>query len=163
MLRMPWTNKTCCESRMSQTFTVRVVSKHNDDERYIFGAPSRRNSRPSSWRSLQSNSSMNSLASASSLVHEDSTNQMKVNEFLRYDTSKSGDEQISLKESVYHMKGWPKLHHRREHRGGVVFTLSARRASRCIEVLYMIDPMEEVDHKPVARTEFRLNSGSFRQ
>ena len=31
-------------------------------------------------------------------VHEDSTNRTKVAELLRYHTSKSGDEQISLKE-----------------------------------------------------------------
>merc|ERR1719487_1728365 len=33
-------------------------------------------------------------------VHEDSTNRTKVAELLRFNTSKSGDEQISLKEYV---------------------------------------------------------------
>ena len=37
-------------------------------------------------------------------VHEDSTNRTKVAELLRYHTSKSGDEQISLKEYVDRMK-----------------------------------------------------------
>merc|ERR1712007_49110 len=37
-------------------------------------------------------------------IHEDSTNRTKVAELLRYQTSKSGDEQISLKEYVDRMK-----------------------------------------------------------
>jgi molecular chaperone HtpG len=37
-------------------------------------------------------------------VHEDSTNRTKIAEPLRFHTSKSGDEQISLKEYVDRMK-----------------------------------------------------------
>merc|ERR1712151_1389451 len=37
-------------------------------------------------------------------VHEDSTNRTKVAELMRYQTSKSGDEQISLKEHIDRMK-----------------------------------------------------------
>jgi len=37
-------------------------------------------------------------------IHEDSTNRAKLSEFLRYYTSKSGEEQISLKEYVERMK-----------------------------------------------------------
>merc|ERR1712072_609705 len=37
-------------------------------------------------------------------IHEDSTNRTKVAELLRFNTSKSGDEQISLKEYVDRMK-----------------------------------------------------------
>eukprot|EP00973_Karenia_brevis_P058165 8096546-Karenia_brevis.AAC.1 len=37
-------------------------------------------------------------------IHEDSTNRAKVAELMRYHTSKSGDEQISLKEYVDRMK-----------------------------------------------------------
>ena len=37
-------------------------------------------------------------------VHEDSTNRTKLAELLRFQTSKSGDEQISLKEYVDRMK-----------------------------------------------------------
>merc|ERR1719498_139696 len=37
-------------------------------------------------------------------IHEDSTNRAKVAELMRYNTSKSGDEQISLKEYVDRMK-----------------------------------------------------------
>merc|ERR1712188_350957 len=37
-------------------------------------------------------------------IHEDSTNRAKIAELMRYHTSKSGDEQISLKEYVDRMK-----------------------------------------------------------
>ena len=37
-------------------------------------------------------------------IHEDSTNRTKIAELMRYQTSKSGDEQISLKEYVDRMK-----------------------------------------------------------
>merc|ERR1712100_93882 len=37
-------------------------------------------------------------------IHEDSTNRTKIAELLRFNTSKSGDEQISLKEYVSNMK-----------------------------------------------------------
>ena len=40
-------------------------------------------------------------------VHEDSTNRTKVAELLRFNTSKSGDEQISFKEYVDRMKEGP--------------------------------------------------------
>lgn len=37
-------------------------------------------------------------------IHEDSTNRNKLADLLRYQTSKSGDDQISLKEYVNRMK-----------------------------------------------------------
>lgn len=37
-------------------------------------------------------------------IHEDSTNRAKIAEFLRYHTSKSGDDQVSLKDYVARMK-----------------------------------------------------------
>lgn len=37
-------------------------------------------------------------------LHEDSNNRAKLSEFLRYHTSKSGEEQISFKEYVSRMK-----------------------------------------------------------
>merc|ERR1712096_16551 len=42
-------------------------------------------------------------------IHEDSTNRTKVAELMRYHTSKSGDEQISLKEYVSY-EGGPERH-----------------------------------------------------
>ena len=39
------------------------------------------------------------------VMREGSTNRAKIAELLRFNTSKSGDEQISLKECVDHMKG----------------------------------------------------------
>lgn len=37
-------------------------------------------------------------------IHEDSTNRAKISEFLRYHTSKSGDEMTSFKDYVSRMK-----------------------------------------------------------
>ena len=37
-------------------------------------------------------------------IHEDSTNRAKLSEFLRFYTSKSGDDQVSLKEIVARFK-----------------------------------------------------------
>jgi len=37
-------------------------------------------------------------------IHEDSTNRAKMAELLRYNTSKSGDDMVSLKEYVAKMK-----------------------------------------------------------
>jgi molecular chaperone HtpG len=37
-------------------------------------------------------------------IHEDSTNRAKMSELLRYNTSKSGEELVSLKEYVSRMK-----------------------------------------------------------
>merc|ERR1712118_89998 len=51
-------------------------------------------------------------------IHEDSTNRAKLADLLRFQTSKSGDEMISLKEDCDRMK-------------------------KGIEVLYMVDPIDE--------------------
>ncbi|CAE7159456.1 unnamed protein product, partial [Symbiodinium necroappetens] len=79
-------------------------------------------------------------------VHEDSTNRTKVAELLRYHTSKSGDEQISLKEYVDRMK---------EGQNDIFYitgeSIAAVSSSpfletlrkKGIEVLYMIDPIDE--------------------
>jgi molecular chaperone HtpG len=79
-------------------------------------------------------------------IHEDSTNRNKLAEFLRYHTSKSGDEQISLKDYVARMK---------EGQKDIFFVTGESRAAvqnspfveglrnRGIEVLYMIDPIDE--------------------
>ena len=39
-------------------------------------------------------------------MHENSTNRSKVAELLRFDTSKTWDEQINFKDDVDRMKGW---------------------------------------------------------
>ena len=79
-------------------------------------------------------------------VHEDSTNRTKVAELLRFHTSKSGDEQISLKEYVDRMK---------EGQNDIFYitgeSITAVSSSpflenlrkKGLEVLYMVDPVDE--------------------
>ncbi|CAE7252451.1 HSP90 [Symbiodinium natans] len=79
-------------------------------------------------------------------VHEDSTNRTKLAELLRYHTSKSGDEQISLKEYVDRMKeGQNDIYYITGESIAAVssspFLETLRKKG--IEVLYMIDPVDE--------------------
>merc|ERR1711965_574245 len=79
-------------------------------------------------------------------IHEDSTNRAKLAELLRYHTSKSGDEQISLKEYVDRMK---------EGQADIYYITGESIASvssspfietlrkKGLEVLYMVDPVDE--------------------
>merc|ERR1739845_133259 len=79
-------------------------------------------------------------------IHEDQTNRNKLAEFLRYHSTKSGDDLISLKEYVGRMK---------ENQKDIFFITGESKASvqsspftealkkRGIEVLYMIDPIDE--------------------
>eukprot|EP01017_Pseudomicrothorax_dubius_P022185 TRINITY_DN2392_c0_g1_i5.p1 TRINITY_DN2392_c0_g1~~TRINITY_DN2392_c0_g1_i5.p1 ORF type:complete len:703 (-),score=253.53 TRINITY_DN2392_c0_g1_i5:170-2278(-) len=79
-------------------------------------------------------------------IHEDSTNRAKLAEFLRYHTSKSGEDMISLKDYVGRMK---------EGQKDIYFITGESRAAvsnspfietlkaRGIEVLYMVDPIDE--------------------
>merc|ERR1712220_41337 len=79
-------------------------------------------------------------------VHEDSTNRTKVAELLRWHTSKSGDEQISLKEYVDRLK---------EGQNDIFYitgdSIAAVSSSpfletlrkKGLEVLYMVDPIDE--------------------
>merc|ERR1712010_342669 len=79
-------------------------------------------------------------------IHEDSTNRTKVAELMRYHTSKSGDEQISLKEYVDRMK---------EGQADIYYITGESIASvssspfietlrkKGLEVLYMVDPVDE--------------------
>merc|ERR1712084_7212 len=78
--------------------------------------------------------------------HEDSTNRTKVAELLRFHTSKSGDEQISLKEYVDRMKeGQNDIYYITGESIAAVssspFLESLRKKG--IEVLYMVDPIDE--------------------
>lgn len=79
-------------------------------------------------------------------IHEDSNNREKLSSFLRYHSSKSGDQMISLKEYVDRMK---------ENQKEIYFmTGESKKAienspfieqlkKKDLEVLYMIDPIDE--------------------
>merc|ERR1712025_331076 len=79
-------------------------------------------------------------------IHEDSTNRAKIAELLRYQTSKSGDESISLKEYVDRMKeGQNDIYY---ITGESVAQVSSspfleNLRKKGLEVLYMIDPVDE--------------------
>merc|ERR1712159_831444 len=79
-------------------------------------------------------------------IHEDQGNREKLANFLRYHTSKSGEDQISLKEYVARMK---------EGQKDIYFITGESRAAvsaspfieglkkKGLEVLYLIDPIDE--------------------
>jgi len=79
-------------------------------------------------------------------IHEDTTNRAKISELLRFHTSKSGEEMVSLKEYVAKMK---------EGQKDIFFITGENRAAvanspfiealkkRGIEVIYMVDPIDE--------------------
>ena len=79
-------------------------------------------------------------------IHEDSTNRAKKAELLRFNTSKSGDEQFSLKEYVDRLKeGQNDIFYITGERIAVVssspFLDNFRKKG--LEVLYMVDPVDE--------------------
>jgi molecular chaperone HtpG len=79
-------------------------------------------------------------------IHEDSTNRTKIAELMRYNTSKSGDEQISLKEYVDRMKeGQNDIYYITGESIAQVssspFLETLRKKG--LEVLYMVDPVDE--------------------
>merc|ERR1712157_475137 len=79
-------------------------------------------------------------------IHEDSTNRAKVAELIRYHTSKSGDEQISLKEYVDRMKeGQSDIYYITGESIAAVSSSPFIEALRKkgLEVLYMVDPVDE--------------------
>merc|ERR1739844_135227 len=83
-------------------------------------------------------------------VHEDSTNRTKVAELMRYHSSKSGDEQISLKEYVDRMKeGQNDIFYITGESITAVssspFLESLRKKG--LEVMYMVDPVADDDEK----------------
>merc|ERR1711861_16098 len=79
-------------------------------------------------------------------IHEDSTNRAKIADLLRFQTSKSGDEFISLKEYVDRMKeGQNDIYYITGESVAAVSSspfIEALR-KRGLEVLYMVDPIDE--------------------
>merc|ERR1719231_506361 len=79
-------------------------------------------------------------------IHEDSTNRNKVAELLMYHSTKSGDEQISLKEYVDRMKeGQNDIYY---ITGESIAQVSSspfleNLRKKGLEVLYMVDPVDE--------------------
>jgi len=79
-------------------------------------------------------------------IHEDTTNRTKLAEFLRYHSSKSGDEMISFKEYINRMKEGQKYIYyitgeSRQHVANSPFIEKLK--NKGIEVLYMVDPIDE--------------------
>lgn len=79
-------------------------------------------------------------------IHEDSTNRQKLAEYLRYHTSKSGEDVISFKDYIGRMKEGQKDIY--------IITAESRAAAaaspfvealkkRDLEVIYMVDPIDE--------------------
>merc|ERR1712182_169184 len=79
-------------------------------------------------------------------IHEDSTNRAKLADLLRYQTSKSGDEMISLKEYCDRMKeGQNDIYYITGESVAQVSSSPFIEALRKkgFEVLYMVDPVDE--------------------
>ena len=79
-------------------------------------------------------------------IHEDSSNRQKLSEFLRYHTSKSGEDMVSLKEYVERMKEGQKdiyiiTGESRAAAAASPFVEALKK--RDLEVLYMVDPIDE--------------------
>jgi molecular chaperone HtpG len=79
-------------------------------------------------------------------IHEDSTNRTKIAELMRYNTSKSGEDQISFKDYIARMKDGQKgiYYITGESKAAVAASpfLEALR-KRGYEVLYLVDPIDE--------------------
>lgn len=78
-------------------------------------------------------------------IHEDTNNRQKLAEFLRYHTSKSGEDQISLKDYVGRMKEGQKDIYiiTGESRAAVAkspFVEALKKKD--YEVIYMVDPID---------------------
>jgi len=79
-------------------------------------------------------------------IHEDTTNRQKLSEFLRFHTSKSGEEMVSLKDYVANMKEGQKCIYyitgeSRTHVANSPFIEKLK--NKGIEVLYLVDPIDE--------------------
>merc|ERR1711972_360668 len=79
-------------------------------------------------------------------IHEDSQNRQKISELLRYHTSKSGDNQTSLKDYVIRMVEGQKdiFYITGENKNSVENSPSVEKLKKKgYEVIYMIDPIDE--------------------
>jgi len=79
-------------------------------------------------------------------IHEDSTNRAKLAELLRFQTSKSGDDLISLKEYIDRMKeGQSDIYYiTGESIGAVAMSpFIETLKKKGLEVVYMVDPIDE--------------------
>merc|ERR1711881_67821 len=79
-------------------------------------------------------------------IHEDTTNRKKICDLLRFHTSKSGEDQISLKDYIQRMKEGQKdiYYITGESRASVAqspFIESLKKKG--LEVLYLVDPIDE--------------------
>jgi molecular chaperone HtpG len=79
-------------------------------------------------------------------IHEDTTNRKKIADLLRFHTSKSGEDQISLKDYIQRMKEGQKdiYYITGESRAAVAsspFIESLKKKG--LEVLYLVDPIDE--------------------
>ena len=79
-------------------------------------------------------------------IHEDSSNRTKIADLLRFNTSKSGEELISLKEYIQRMKeGQQSIYYITGESKASVATspfLEGLR-TRGYEVVYLVDPIDE--------------------
>jgi len=79
-------------------------------------------------------------------IHEDSTNRNKLADLLRYQTTKSGEDQISLKEYVNRMKEGQKhiYYITGENKAAIQNSPFLEKLKKHnLEVIYMIDPIDE--------------------
>ena len=79
-------------------------------------------------------------------IHEDSANRTKIADLLRFNTSKSGDDQISLKEYISRMKeGQKSIYYITGESKAAVATSPFLEGlkQRGYEVLYLVDPIDE--------------------
>ena len=79
-------------------------------------------------------------------IHEDQTNRAKLSEFLRFHSSKSGEDMVSLKDYVGRMKEGQKhiFYITGESRTQVANSpFIEKLKNKGVEVLYMVDPIDE--------------------